>query len=194
MAAGVSGVMGRSHVASRSRSAATFAAVVALVFILAACSGDIVAPTPSGGTPAPARTVSPAVAQTRVELARALGEKRLVLSDTQAAVQRAESPLMAAAPRANYQVVLPGDPTKGFIVVYEFPDPTRAAAAATEEQAFLGSGPGRVQTPQGTAIVIRQVGATVIFYSWLPAASRDDSAPGIQAALETLGVGYPVAN
>ena len=43
--------------------------------------------------------------------------------------------MLAAAPRAVYQVILPKDPTKGFIVVYEFPDPDRAAAAATEQQA-----------------------------------------------------------
>ncbi len=183
--------MGRSRVLSRYR---VVTAIGVLVLAVAACAGDLPAPTPAGGTSAPERTVSPAVAQTRVELARALGQKRLVLTDTQAPVQRAESPLLAAAPRANYQVVLPADPTKGFIVVYEFADPARAAAAAVEEQAFLGSGPGRVQAPQGTAIVIRQVGATVIFYSWLPTASRDDSAPGIQSALETLGIGYPIAN
>ena len=193
MATRVSRFVVRSHLIGRNRVGAAIGALV-LALVVAACSGDIPAPTPAGGSSAPERTVSPAVAQTRVELARALGQKRLVLTDTQAPVQRAESPLLAAAPRANYQVVLPGDPTKGFIVVYEFPDPARAAAAAVEEQVFLGSGPGRVQAPQGTVIVIRQVGATIIFYSWLPAAARDDSAPGIQAALETLGVGYPIAN
>ena len=50
--------------------------------------------------------------------------------------------------------------------------PTRgAAAAAAEEQAYLASGPGRVQTPQGTVTVIRQLGTSVILYSWLPGAS-----------------------
>ena len=42
--------------------------------------------------------------------------------------------------------------------------------------------------------VIRQVGSTVILYDWLPGASQDPSAAGIQAALETLGTGYPVPN
>ena len=143
----------------------------------------------------PAMTVSPAVDQTRAALVSVLGARSLVLSDTQVPVRKAESPLLVAAPRAVYQVVLPKDPDKGFIVVYEFPDSGRAAAAAAaEEQAYLGSGPGRVQTPQGTVTVIRQVGVTVVLYDWLPAASQDPSAAGIQTALEGLGVGFAVAN
>jgi hypothetical protein len=142
----------------------------------------------------PAMTVSPAVDQTRAALVQVLGTNDLQLSDTQTPVRMAESPLLTTAPRAVYQVVLPKDPDKGYIVVYEFPDPGRAAAAATEQQGYLGSGPGRVQTPQGTVSVIRQVGSTVVMYQWLPAAANDPSAAGIQTALETLGVGYPVAN
>ena len=117
-----------------------------------------------------------------------------MLADSQAAVRPAEAPLLGAAPRAVYQVLLPKDPTRGFIVVYEFADPARAAAAATEQQAYLATGPGRVQRPQGTVTVIRQVGSTVVLYTWLPGASQDPSAAGIQAALETLGTGYPVPN
>jgi hypothetical protein len=106
----------------------------------------------------------------------------------------AESPLLTTAPRAVYQAILPKDPARGYIVIYEFADPARAAAAAAEQQAYLGSGPGRVQTPQGTVTVIRQVGSTLVLYAWLPGAAADASAPGIQAALETLGIGFPVAN
>lgn len=142
----------------------------------------------------PATTVTPAVNQTRVELVRVLGEHNLILSDSQAPVRPAESLLLTAVPRAVYQVVLPKDPTRGFIVVYEFADSPRAAAAAAEEQAYLATGPGRVQTPQGTVTIIRQVGSTVVFYGWLPGVALDSSAAGIQAALETLGVGFPVPN
>ena len=142
----------------------------------------------------PAKTVSPAVDQTRAELVRVLAAQSLVLSNTQTPVRKAESPLMAAASRAIYQVVLPKDPNKGYIVVYEFTDLGLAAAAAAEQQAYLGTGPGRVQTPQGTVTLIRQVGSTVVLYDWLPAAAQDPSAAGIQAALEGLGVGFPVAN
>lgn len=140
----------------------------------------------------PSRTVSPAVNQTRAELVRVLGEANLVLTDTQAPVRPAEAPLLTAAPRAVYQVTLPADPTRGFIVVYEFSDAARATDAAAEEQRYLASGPGKIQTPEGTVHVLRQVGATVVLYDWLPGAAEDPSAPDIQRALETLGVGFPI--
>ena len=140
----------------------------------------------------PTRTVSPAVSQTRGELVRALGAANLVLADTQAPVRPAEAALLAAAPRAVFQVTLPADPTRGFIVVYEFADAARAADAAAEEQRYLASGPGRVQTAPGTIHIIRQIGPTVVLYDWLPGAAEDLAAPKIQGALETLGVGFPV--
>jgi hypothetical protein len=137
-------------------------------------------------------TVSPAVNQTRAELVRVLSAANLILADTQAPVRPAEAPLLVAAPRAVFQVTLPADPTHGFIVVYEFIDSNRASEAAAEEQRYLASGPGRIQTPEGTIHVLRQVGPTVLLYDWLPGAAKDPSAPEIQRALETLGVGYPV--
>jgi hypothetical protein len=170
-------------------------ALAALALVLAGCGvaaePGVTFPVASVG---PGRTVSPAVNATRADIVRALAAHDLVLSDTQTPFRPAESALLAAAPRAVYQVVLPKDPTHGFIVVYEFPDTARAASAAAEEQAYLATGPGRVQSPQGTVTVLRQDGTSVILYSWLPGASTDDQAPGIQAALETLGVGYPIAN
>jgi len=158
----------------------------------ACAAAEPVAPTVPQASNGPAMTVSPAVGQTRAELVRVLAADNLVLTDTQSPVRPAESPLLLDAPRAVLQVTLPADPTRGFIVVYEFSDPTRAADAAAEEQQYLATGPGRVQTPEGTVHVLRQVGSTVVLYDWLPGAARDPAAPGIQAALETLGVGFPV--
>ena len=143
-------------------------------------------------TVGPAMTVSPAVNQTRAALVAALAQYQLVLSDTQAPVRPAESPLLVTAPRAVYQVVLPKDPTRGYIVVYEFPDSPTAANAAAEEQHYLETGPGRIQAPQGSVQVLRQVGVTVVLYDWLPAAAQDPATPEIQQALETVGVGFPV--
>ncbi len=142
----------------------------------------------------PAMTVSPAVNQTRAALVAALAQYQLVLTDTQAPIRPAESPLLANAPRAVYQVILPKDPTRGYIVVYEFPDSSSAANAAAEEQHYLETGPGRIQAPQGSVQVLRQVGVTVVLYDWLPGAAQDPSAPEIQQALETVGVGFPVGS
>ena len=100
--------------------------------------------------------------------------------------------MLATAPRAVYQVTLPADPTGGYIAVYEFTDESGAAMAAAEQQAYLATGPGRVQSPLGTVHVIRQVGTTVVYYAWLPGSGDDAGGKAVQAALETLGVGYPV--
>ena len=160
-----------------------------------------------GTTEVPAQTVAGAVGRpdadgdgdgqpdARGARRRRSAAKNLVLTDSQAAVRPAEAPAFAAAPRAVYQVILPKDPSKGFIVVYEFLDPTHAAAAAAEQQAYLATGPGRVQTPQGTVSVIRQVGSTVVYYQWLPGAAQDPSAVGHRGPRsESLGIGFPVPN
>lgn len=172
------------------------AAVVALTIAAMTVGGCATPEAPSETFPPasirPSRTVTPAVNQTRAELVRVLGEVNLVLSDTQVAVRPTEAPLLAEAPRVVYQVILPDDPTRGFVVVYEFSDSARAAAAAAEEQRYLASGPGRIQAPEGTVHVLRQVGSTVVLYEWLPGAAEDADAPAIQRALETLGVGFPI--
>ena len=171
----------------------------ALLVVLATCSlaacATSGAPRASAPPPAsigPALTVSPAVGLTRGELVRALGAKQLVLTDTQSPFRPPEGPALTIAPRAVYQLVLPDDPTKGFIVVYEFPDPARAAAAGADQAAYLASGPGRIQAPDGEIHILRQVGSTIVFYSWIPEGAQDARAPGIQAALETLGIGIPI--
>lgn len=177
------------------RGAATglAATLAALLLVVAGCAAtEQPAPSVPVESIGPAMTVSPAVNQTRAELVRVLGAVSLVLTDTQAPVRPAESALLTAAPRAVFQVTLPADPTRGYIVVYEFSDSNRAAEAAAEVQRYLATGPGRVQTPEGTVHVLRQVGPTVVLYDWLPGAAKDPSAPDIQRALETLGVGYPI--
>jgi hypothetical protein len=176
-----------------SRFAAFVSTFVSIA--LAACApGNQPVATVPVATFRPAMTVSPTVNQTRAELVRVLSAANLVLADTQAPVRPAESPLLVSAPRAVFQVTLPADPNRGYVVVYEFTDAARASQAAAEQQLYLASGPGRVQTPEGTVYVLRQVGPTVVLYEWLPAAARDPSAPEVQQALETLGVGYPIAN
>ncbi len=180
---------GRRRV-TRVRSILALAVAVAAVGGCGTGDGPVTTyPPPSSG---PGRTVTPAVTQTRAAIVAALATDQLVLRDVQTPYRPAEGPLLATAPRAVYQVILPDDPDKGYIVVYEFTDPGRAADAAAEQQRYLATGPGRVQTPMGTVHVIREVGTTVVIYDWLPEAANDQNAPGIQTALETLGVGFPV--
>ena len=144
------------------------------------------------GTLGPARTAGAAAAQTRIELVRVLGERNLVLQDSQAPFRPPEDATFTTAARAVYQVILPDAPSEGFIVVYEFPDATVAAEAAADQAAYLATGPARVQSAFGARHVIRLVGSTVVLYSWVPEGAADERQPRIQEALETLGVGVVV--
>jgi len=183
--------------ARRPATPAFAVATLALAALaLAACA-------PTGSAPAavqpsavasvgPPVNVGPAVAQTRSELVRVLGSRNLVLQDSSAAFRPPEDPRFTSTPRALYQVILPDAPSEGFIVVYEFGDPTTAAEAATAQAAYLATGPAKVQSAFGARHVLRLVGSTVVMYSWVPEGVQDPRQPDIQAALETLGTGVPV--
>jgi hypothetical protein len=175
------------------------ALVVGVSSIVAACAGTAgTAGQPSAALPpaaaslGPARTVGPAVAQTRAELVRVLGTRNLVLQDTQAPFRPPEDATFTTTPRALYQVILPDAPSEGFIVVYEFGDPGRAADAAQAQAAYLASGPVKVQSPLGARHVLRLLGSTVVLYSWVPAGVEDPRQPDIEAALDLLGTGVAV--
>lgn len=149
-------------------------------------------PPPATRAGAPDTADSPAVRSARAELVRVLGTENLVLQDPQTPFRPAEGPALAAAPRAVYQVVLPDDPAKGYIVVYDFASTQAAAAAGADQAAYLAGGPGRVQTPLGTRHIIRQLGPTLVLYSWTPEGSTDERAEGIETALMTLGTAIEV--
>jgi hypothetical protein len=176
--------------------AARLILAAALALLLAACGpgGSAVVPTPGpvGPSQGPTRTAGVVAAQTRAELVRALGTKNLILQDSQAPFRPPEDARFTTTPRALYQVILPQAPQEGFIVVYEFPDPTTASDAASAQAAYLASGPAKVQSAFGARHVIRLVGPTVVMYSWVPEGVEDPLQPDIQTALETLGTGVPV--
>jgi hypothetical protein len=140
----------------------------------------------------PGEATGAEVAATRAELARVLGAVGLQLADAQVPHRPGESALFAAAPRAVYQVVLPDDPTHGFISVYEFADEAAATAAGNEQAAYVASGPGRVQFPPDSRFVLRQLGPTVVFFAWSPANSPDERTPEVQRALETIGTAIAI--
>lgn len=165
--------------------------VAATTLVGCAPSGSVVVPTPAP-TVGPARTVGPAVVQTRADLVRALGGRNLVLRDSQSPFRPPEDGRFTTTPRALYQVILPQAPQEGFIVVYEFADPTAAAEAAAAQAAYLATGPAKVQSAFGARHILRLVGSTVVMYSWVPAGAEDPLQPDIQVALETLGTAVPV--
>jgi hypothetical protein len=151
-------------------------------------AGPVTVPASIG----PDRTATPVVDGTRADIARVLGERSIILDDLDTPFRPAEGPILSFAPRAVYQAQLPADPEKGIIVVYELPDAGAALDAADDQAAYLGSGPGRVQYPDPARHVIRVLGSTVIFYTWIPESAEDPRTPEVAAALATLGTGVDV--
>jgi hypothetical protein len=169
---------------------------VLLTVALAGCgvgAGGVPASVPDASV-GPAITAGAAAAQTRGAIASALSSVAVQFGDATRPYRPAESARLRNAPRAVYQVVLPDQPDAGYIVVYEFPDAAAAVDAGNEEAGYLGTGNGRVQFPVGTQHVLRQLGPTLILYSWLPSASSDPTAAKVAQALSTLGIGFTVPN
>ena len=173
---------------------ATQAAVLAIPLVIAGCADLDAGPT--GGpvaTPIGSPAVGPGASAARDAVFDALGQANLIVAETASPFRPPESAPLAGAPRNVYHVTLPQEPDKGFIVVYELPTETDAAAAAEAQREYLASGPGRVQSPPGTDAVIQQLGPAVIVYLWLPADAQDPAAPRIAEALRTIGTTFTVA-
>jgi hypothetical protein len=185
------GLTARPRLATLSR---LLAGVLVSTLLIAGCADLDAGPT--GGpvaTPIGSPAGGPGATAARDAIFDALGRSNLIVAETAAPFRPPESAPLAAAPRNVYQVTLPQDPDKGFIVVYELPTQADAAADAEAQREYLASGPGRVQSPQGTDSVIQQLGSAVIVYLWLPADARDPAAPRIAEALRTIGKTFPVA-
>ncbi len=133
---------------------------------------------------------SPAVIATRAVVRAALQGSGLGLIDGALVARPAEPPSFADVPRWPFLVPLAADPTTGLIVVYELPSVQRATEAGQEMAAYLGSGPGRVQRPADVQVVLRQVGSTLVLFSFSSSAT-DPKVAAIATALESVGT--PVA-
>jgi len=180
--------------ANRRALGFTALAVVAFMVVAALVGGG---PTLPGSPTFPpvGATVGPAggsAAATRTDVARALADRGLQSEDATRPYRPAEGPRFASAGRAVLRAILPEDPDHGLIVIYEFPSPAAATAAAGEQARYVASGVGRVQFPPDSRFIIRVVGATAVFFAWSPANSPDPRTESIPAALESLGTGIPV--
>ncbi len=172
----------------------TVAAALGPLLGLALAGCGVAAPT-GPITPAPTLalpTYSTAIAETRRLIAAPLVVDSLQLQDATQPFRPPEPPAFIDAPRGIFQVILPADPAHGYIVVYEFRDVATAATAGRQLASFVGTGPGRVEFPPDTQHVIRQLGTTIVDYSWSPANSTDARAPKILTALATVGIAVSV--
>ena len=144
----------------------------------------------------PSARVTAATGQTRGAIAAALATvaSGIQFGDATRPYRPPESGRLRDAPRAAFQVVLPDEPDGGYIVVYEFPDSGAAVDAGNEEAGYLGTGPARVNVPRDAQHVLRQLGPTLILFTWSPS-DPDATAEGqVAAALNGLGVGFTVPN
>jgi len=168
------------------------AALVASAILLAACGiGASTVPIQTA-VPSPSQGVSAGANATAGQVTDALRSAGIVAAPAVVPYRPAESPLLAAAPRVVLQAILPGDDTHGFVAIYDFADAAGAYAAGMEMAGYLASGPGRIQFPNDAKHVIRQVGSTVVFYTWSPATSPEAEAATVATALETLGLEIPI--
>jgi len=185
----------RSRFGAPRRAATLFGSAALVVALTTSCGIAASSPRQVTFPPAslgPSPGTTGAVSQVRGELVRVLGAHGLQLDDPRVPFRPPESARLAAAPRAVFQAILPGDPNHGFISVYEFRDEAEAAEAGHEQAAFVGSGPGRVLFPPDVRFVLRQVGTTVVFFAWSPENSADPRTADVAAAVAELGVEIPV--
>ena len=181
----------------RCAPARALAAALAIVsFAVAGCgiganSSPASPPAPSVG---PAVGVSGATSQTRGEIAAALASVAVQFGDATRPYRPPESGRLRGAPRAVYQVVLPDQPDSGYVVVYEFVDAAAAVDAGNEEAGYLGTGPARVTFPRDAQHVLRELGPTLILFSWSPSDADASTAASVAAALSKVGIGFSVPN
>jgi hypothetical protein len=171
--------------------AALLAAVVAA--LVAGCG--IAAPSRAPVTPPPATplpSVPLAIDQTRLQLEGALRAAGFLLERLDDPFRPPESPALTTANRVNFQVRLANDPGQGQIVIYEFPDTERAATAGREMADYLASGPGQVQFPPDAEHVLRQLGTTLILYTYSRANASSDDVVTIATVLDTVGQGIAI--
>jgi hypothetical protein len=170
--------------------------ILAVAVAVAGCgvgasSAPASAPAQSVG---PVTTVTGATAQTRGAIVAALSAVSIQLVDASRPYRPPESGRLRDAPRAVYQVPLPDQPDGGYLVVYEFPDAAAAIDAGNEEAGYLGTGPARVNFPRDAQHALREVGPTLVLFSWSPSDSDATTEAGVATALGTLGIGFTVPN
>jgi len=171
----------------RLAATATLAAALAAGCGLVGRSGPTFPPL--GTTPAPA---GESTAGARAQVAAALAVEGLQVIDAVVAYRPPEGAIFAAAPRTVIQVVLPDDPTHGYIVLYALGTPAAALAGAQDQAAYIASGPGHVLFVPGSQFSLRVLGANAIFFVWSPDASPDSRTPSIALALSQIGDEVPI--
>jgi hypothetical protein len=142
-----------------------------------------------GGT-GPAATIAPtgeAAQYTHDLVTKTLTDAGFQVTDPLTPFRPGESPALIGVPRRSIQAVLPSDPDKGFVVIYELPTNGEADRLGKDFAAYLGSGTGAVQYPRDAQFVLRRVGPTLVFFSWSPLVSPDPEMARLATTMATIG-------
>lgn len=164
-------------------------AAVLLAALVAAVAAGCAATTrttfpPPGSTPGP---VGDATAATVGQITGALASVGLQAVEANRAFRPPEGPLVAALPRTILSVALPDKPEPAWIVIYAAPSPEAANTAAQDHAAYLASNTGGIILPPGTRLVLRVVGSTIVFFTWLPGGSPDPRLQQVEDTLRAIG-------
>jgi len=138
----------------------------------------------------PESGLSAAEATTVTALRQRLAGAGFQLSAVAQPVEPAVPTAFASVPNVVYRIEL-ADPDQGFVLIYDFPDPTAASAGAGTLARFVGSGFGQTTYPADAVFSVASLGADVVFTWWSPSRASDPAAA--QAAfLAVAAVGNPV--
>jgi hypothetical protein len=125
-------------------------------------------------------------------LTEALAVEGIRLDVAPVPTQPGEPGSLASAPRALRQADV-HDPGAGYVLIYQLPDATTAAARGAEFADYLEGGPGQVNFPLDTQFSLAQVGSTLVFTWWSREGSADpDRAERAFEAIATVGASIPV--
>lgn len=162
---------------------------VALAVACAGCSAaPATTPPPPNGSVAivpPEAGLSAAEATSVTLLRRSLATGGFQLSPVSQPVQPAVPVMFATVPVVVYRVEL-ADPDQGFVLIYDFPAPSAAAAGAAALAGFVGSGFGETTYPGDAVFSVAWLGADVIFTWWSPSRASDPAVT--QAAMGLVAV------
>jgi hypothetical protein len=162
---------------------------VILASVIAVLSAGCAATTrttfpPLGSTPGRAGDATSATVR---QVTSALGAVGLQALEANRAFRPSEGPLLAALPRTVLSIALPDKPEPGFVVVYAAGSPEAATSAAQDHARYLASNTGGIVLPPGTHIVLRLLGSTVVFFTWLPGGSPDPQLQQVEDTLRAIG-------
>jgi hypothetical protein len=182
--------------ATRRRIGSVACLVLLLPALVLGCGAAPASPAPrppAGGVAlaTPVASLTPAMAATASVLREQLEPGGLFrLEMTGRPFRPSEPESLWRVPRAVLQVDI-GDPEAGWVVIYEFPDPSTAGTVGQEYARYIASGFGQTNFPLDARFSLAQLSSTLIFTWWSPERAAERERAGHAFELVS-GVGQPI--